>query len=147
MALTVRRVDGAKIRTLTDKEIAKIQRREKRDEPHTHLVVLPTIRRPYVPSSLMEWTFPSSAMATSRSEPIRLPVPVEVGRSYWLVGDEVFWVGDLDITPADVLALLAVQAQRRDATLRHARAATPEPHVTGTHELPPAFSAGSEPRD
>jgi hypothetical protein len=119
MALVVRRVDAAVVRPLTAREYKKVQKREKRDEPHTWAVVLPHFRRPLVYSR--EYTLTDALLTASAKEALRLPMPVKLGRSFWLAGHEVFTVNDLEVSSADVVALLKVQRSRREAQLKKAR--------------------------
>lgn len=147
MALTVRPVIGAVVRERTARDIARERRstpRKERSKPgfaiDTVLVDLPRIRGASYLGPSLAWSFPDGTIEQSRRTAAPRHAP-EVGRSYWLVGDTVFAVSDLNVTPSDVLALLHTQKQRRAATLRRAHASLePPPYPIGTHDLPAHFS-------
>lgn len=145
MALTVRPVPGAVVRELRDSEIKRrlmVTPRKERTQPDfaidTIFVQLPRIRGINGLGVVSEWTFPTGTIERSRMEPIRLEVPRTAARSYWLVGDTVHSVSDIDVTAEGVVALLMAQKSRRTATLSRARAVA-EKAASGTHGLPLRF--------
>lgn len=147
MALTVRPVPGAVVRELRDAEIKRrlaATPRKERTRPgfaiDTIIVQLPRIRGLSGFGVVSEWTFPAGTVERSRREPIRLDVPRKVARSFWLVGDTVHSVSDLDLAPKDVSALLAAQEQRRTGTLNRAHAIS-QRAASGTHQMPTRFSS------
>lgn len=60
----------------------------------------------------------------SAAEPVKLTDSRRLNKAWWLVGEAVYVVNDLDLTASDILALRERQQAKRDAQLRRARRAT-----------------------
>jgi hypothetical protein len=111
MGLVLRRVDGAEVRPFTPTEKLLLVNRRDRATHDGYWVKLPRARRLTVLPT--EWLLPGSTVRASETMPYRLELTEDAGRSYWLIGDGVYWLHDLDVTAEDVRALYAVRTKRR----------------------------------
>ncbi|MEV7875188.1 hypothetical protein [Microbacterium sp. NPDC089188] len=59
----------------------------------------------------------------SEKNPVKLTHSRQVNKAWWLIGESVYVVNDLDLTAGDILAIREQQLAKRDAQLRRAQAA------------------------
>jgi len=59
----------------------------------------------------------------SAATPVQLTDSRRLNKAWWLVGEVVYVVNDLDLTARDILAIREHQQAKRDAQLRRAHAA------------------------
>lgn len=118
MTLRLTRV-SAQVKHLTDREERRYVQRADRGQGAV-LVTLPRMRGAWDVQTIN--LLSGTAVAASATEPRLLDTSQRLGKTFWLIGDEVVSVNDVTLTSADVAALRAVQEKRRAAQLRRAHA-------------------------
>ncbi|WP_345802888.1 hypothetical protein AAIB33_07340 [Microbacterium sp. AZCO] len=118
MTLRLKRVP-AEVKHLTEREERWYVQRADRGRGAV-VVTLPQMRGAWDVQKIH--LLSGSAVRASATEPRLLDTSQRLGRTFWLIGDEVVSVDDVTVTSADVAALRAKQEKRRAEQLRRARA-------------------------